>query len=203
MWCCSEKIYAVSKESKIVCSVKVSWLEFVSLPIADQLQLNFYKLPCLEQKITKLDWKSTMYNVVKYPWIFIFVLLCLIFSRFLILFMCIINIGYWQILFITLEQLGKSYSATSTFKCWRSTAAVLVNLVNLVFFTNSFYQTCYFFITLPWSTNWIDSFDCFYCVGYTIGFCQNFCRVFNRNFFKRIEIFGAIGRASWLVMPVL
>ena len=27
---------------------------------------------------------------------------------------------------ITKEKLGKSYSATSTFKCWESTAAVLV-----------------------------------------------------------------------------
>ena len=31
----------VSKKSKIVCLVKVSRLEFVSLPIADQLQPNF------------------------------------------------------------------------------------------------------------------------------------------------------------------
>ena len=45
----------VSKKSKIVCSVKVSRLEFVSLPIADQLQPNFYKLPCVEQRITKLE----------------------------------------------------------------------------------------------------------------------------------------------------
>ena len=35
----------VRKKSKIVGSVKVSRLEFVSLPIADQLQPNFYKLP--------------------------------------------------------------------------------------------------------------------------------------------------------------
>ena len=34
----------VSKKSKIVFSVKVSRMEFVSLPIADQLQPNFYKL---------------------------------------------------------------------------------------------------------------------------------------------------------------
>ena len=50
---CGENM--VSKKSKIVCSVKVSRLEFVSLPIADQLQPNFYKLPCVEQRITKLD----------------------------------------------------------------------------------------------------------------------------------------------------
>ena len=28
---------------------------FVSVPIADQLQTNFYKLPCVEQRITKLE----------------------------------------------------------------------------------------------------------------------------------------------------
>ena len=44
----------VSKKSKIVYSVKVSRLEFVSLPIADQLQPNFYELPFVEQRITKL-----------------------------------------------------------------------------------------------------------------------------------------------------
>ena len=100
---CGENM--VSKKSKIVCSVKVSRLEFVSLPIADQLQPNFYKLPCVEQRITKLYWKSTMYSVVKCPWIFIFILLCLIFSQFLILFIYIINIGYWQALFTIWEQL--------------------------------------------------------------------------------------------------
>ena len=60
----------VSRKSKIVCSVKVSRLEFVSLPIADQLQPHFYKLPRVEHKITKLDWKSTMCSVVKCPWNF-------------------------------------------------------------------------------------------------------------------------------------
>ena len=45
----------VSKILKIVCSVKVSRLEFVSLPTADQLQPNFYKLASEEQRITKLD----------------------------------------------------------------------------------------------------------------------------------------------------
>ena len=39
----------LSKKSKIVYSVKVSRLEFVSLPIADQSQPNFCKLPCVEQ----------------------------------------------------------------------------------------------------------------------------------------------------------
>ena len=91
----------VSKKSKIVCSVKVSRPEFVSLPIVDQLQPNLYKLPCVEQRITNLDWKSTMCSVVKCPWIFMFILLCLIFFGILILFIYIINIGYWQVLFIT------------------------------------------------------------------------------------------------------
>ena len=45
----------VSKKSKIVCLVKVSRLELVFLPFADKLQPIFYKLPCLEQKITKVD----------------------------------------------------------------------------------------------------------------------------------------------------
>ena len=40
----------------------------------------------MEQRITKLNWKRTMYIAVKCRWIFIFILLCLIFSRFLILF---------------------------------------------------------------------------------------------------------------------
>ena len=35
--------------------VKVSKLEFVSLPIADQLQPIFYKLPCGKQRIAKLN----------------------------------------------------------------------------------------------------------------------------------------------------
>ena len=59
--------YGNSKKSKIVCSVKLSRLEFVSLPITDQLQPNFYKLSCVEQWITKLDGKSNMYRVVKCP----------------------------------------------------------------------------------------------------------------------------------------
>ena len=64
----------VSKKSKIVCSVKVSRLEFVFLHIVDQLQPSFYKLSCVEQRITKLYRKITMYSVVKWPWIFIFIL---------------------------------------------------------------------------------------------------------------------------------
>ena len=46
----------VSKKLKIVCcSVTVSRLEFVSLPFSDQLQPNFYTLPCVEQRVAKLD----------------------------------------------------------------------------------------------------------------------------------------------------
>ena len=121
----------VSKKSKIFSSVKVSRLEFVSLPIVDQLQPNFYKLPCVEQRFAKIDWKSNMHSIVKCPWIFILIVLCLIFSRFLTLFFYISNIRYWQVLFITQEHLGKAYSATSTFKCWGSTAAVRVIISDL------------------------------------------------------------------------
>ena len=45
----------ISKKLKIVCSVTVSRLEFVPVPIADQLQPNVYKLSCVEQRITKTD----------------------------------------------------------------------------------------------------------------------------------------------------
>ena len=48
-------------------------------------------------------------------------------------FIYIINIGFWQVLFITFKQLGKSYSATSFFKCGRGggfIAAVLVLKLN-------------------------------------------------------------------------
>ena len=47
----------VSEKLKIICSVKLSRLEFVSLPIGDQLQPNLYKLSCVEQRITKLVYK--------------------------------------------------------------------------------------------------------------------------------------------------
>ena len=57
----------ISKKSKIVYSVKVCRREFVSLPFADKLQPNFYKLPSLEQRTAKLDCKSTMYSTVKCP----------------------------------------------------------------------------------------------------------------------------------------
>ena len=46
------------------------------------------------------------------------------------LFIYIINIGFWQVLFITFKQLGKSYSATSFFKCGAFIAAVLVLKLN-------------------------------------------------------------------------
>ena len=50
---CGENL--ISKKLKIVCSVTLSRLGFVSVPITDQLERNFYKLPCVEQRITKLD----------------------------------------------------------------------------------------------------------------------------------------------------
>ena len=48
------------KASLRICSVnlfecKVAWM----------LKTVIYKLPCEEQRITKLDWKSTMHSVVK------------------------------------------------------------------------------------------------------------------------------------------
>ena len=45
----------ISKKLKIVCLVTESKLEFISVPIADQLQPNFDKMPSVEQRITKLD----------------------------------------------------------------------------------------------------------------------------------------------------
>ena len=76
----------VSIKSKIIYSVKVSKLEFVSLPIVVQLQPNFFKLPCVEQRITKLDLKSTMYSVVTCSFtvllqFFYYILFCVHFSN--------------------------------------------------------------------------------------------------------------------------
>ena len=92
------------KSWKIVCSVKVSKLELFIYPLQTNYSQIFRNCLCVEQRITKLDWKNTMYIVVKCPWILIFILLCLIFSRFLILFIYIINISYWQVLFIISEN---------------------------------------------------------------------------------------------------
>ena len=58
-----------SKKLKIVCSVKVSRLEFVFLPVADQLQQSFYKLHCVEQRIKKVDTKvpcTVLFSVSKF-----------------------------------------------------------------------------------------------------------------------------------------
>ena len=57
----------ISKKLNSVSSVTVSIPEFASVPIADQLQPNFDILLCVEQRITKLDWKSMMYSFAKYP----------------------------------------------------------------------------------------------------------------------------------------
>ena len=108
--------------------VKLSRQEFVSLPIADRLQPNFYKLPSMcgiEDYKTRLK-KYHVQCCQMFLHLSLHTSQCLIFSRFLILFIYIINIGQLQVLFIIWEQLGKSYSATSTFKCRGSTAAVLV-----------------------------------------------------------------------------
>ena len=60
-WCCKVSL-RICYVSLLEC--KVPWM------------LKTYKLPYVEQKVTKLDWRSTMYSVVK----FFFILLCLIFS---------------------------------------------------------------------------------------------------------------------------
>ena len=120
----------VIKKLKIVCSVKISRLEFVSLPIANQFQQNFYKPPCVEQRNTKLDLKITKHNVVKSPWIFIFIPSCLTFYQFLILFIYIVNIGYWQVLFITWSN-QKNLILQLPLLCWRSPAAVLIFIAAL------------------------------------------------------------------------
>ena len=57
----------ISKKLKIVFSVIVSRLEFVSVLIAGQLQPNFFKLPFVQKRITKLDRKSTLHRVIKCP----------------------------------------------------------------------------------------------------------------------------------------
>ena len=44
----------ISEKLKIACSVTVCRLQFVSVPIADQLQSNFYKVPCAEQRISNI-----------------------------------------------------------------------------------------------------------------------------------------------------
>ena len=61
---CGENL--VSEKLKIVCSVTESRLGFVSVPTADLLQPSFAKLPCVEQRITKLDSKSTIFIVCNY-----------------------------------------------------------------------------------------------------------------------------------------
>ena len=63
---CGENI--LSEKSKTVYSVKVSRLEFVSLPIAEQSQANFYKLTRVEERIIKPDRKNTMHSVIKFPY---------------------------------------------------------------------------------------------------------------------------------------
>ena len=58
----------------------------------------------------------------------IFILLCSLFSRFLILFIYMINIRYWQFLFITQEKLGKYQPLTSTLNAGGPLQLYLFNL---------------------------------------------------------------------------
>ena len=81
--------------------------------------------------------------------------LCLIFSRFLLLFIYIINIRYWHVLFITQEKLRKSQCTTSTFKCWGSTEAVLLatkNYKNFIFYF--FFSHKFSYLPEDYTTQW-------------------------------------------------
>ena len=55
----------VCKKSKIVCSVKVSRLEFVSLPIAEQLQPHFYNWHVWITKLDKVP-RTVLLNVPEF-----------------------------------------------------------------------------------------------------------------------------------------
>ena len=90
IWClCGSQNSWFCKASLRIC--------FVSLfECKGPWMLETYKVSCVEQKITKLDWKSTIYSVVKLS-LYFFVYHFL----FLILIIYIINIGHWQVLFIT------------------------------------------------------------------------------------------------------
>ena len=57
----------------IVCSITVSRLEFVSVTSTDILQSNLYKMPFVEWRVTRLNWKRTKYSAVKFHKIFIFI----------------------------------------------------------------------------------------------------------------------------------
>ena len=46
-------------------SVRICYVSLSECKGPWMLKPKFHKLPCVEQKITKLDWKSTMYSVVK------------------------------------------------------------------------------------------------------------------------------------------
>ena len=60
MWCLYVEvtIYGFVKLSVRICYVNL-------FECKGPWMLKTYKLPCVEQSITKLDWKSTMYSVVK------------------------------------------------------------------------------------------------------------------------------------------
>ena len=102
-------------------------MEFVSLPIADQVQ-PFYKTAVWGTEDYKTRLKKVPRTVsFNCPEIFIFILLCLIHFRFLRLFIYVFNIGQVsvQVLFITQEKFKKFYSACLTFKCRGPTVSLL------------------------------------------------------------------------------
>ena len=71
-WCCVEKIWSVKKWG-FSCSVTVSRLEFVSVRIAEQLQPNCLETALCKTQDYKTRLKGTMYSVVRWPYIFIFI----------------------------------------------------------------------------------------------------------------------------------
>ena len=66
MWCLCEG------QNSWFCKIQASLRTcYVSLSeCKDPWMLKTHKLPCVEQKITKLDWKSSIYSVVKLSWYF-------------------------------------------------------------------------------------------------------------------------------------
>ena len=87
-----------------ICGCQNSWFSKAFLRICylglieykGSRMLKTYKLPCVEQRITKLERKSTMFSFVKLSHTFMFS----IFSVFNTFYLHI-HINYWQVLFIT------------------------------------------------------------------------------------------------------
>ena len=116
----------------------------------------------MEQRITKLDWKSTMYSVVKYPKIFIFMLLCLILYWFLVRKVAgsIYNMGTIRKILLCnfhLEMVGVHYTFTY-FRCFCILFSHVLNilaqvariwwLLCLVLYFLYFHCLCYFNLEL-------------------------------------------------------